>query len=503
MAENDSTPPQQAPEEHVEARPEEPTPTEASAAESMAPPPAPPRRKRRGVGQVFTLLAAAVGLGATAIGGAAIVLKDKDERLRVIADAIEGAAKDPKGFFEHEKADLGAWLGKNLPKEADAPRAAPDQVAVEEHPESKTPATAASPGWAAPREVAQPEAKLEAPAPKPEPPVQLVEEEVERPLPPRKFDPTVPQPEPQPTKAEPPPPPAKIEQPAKIEPPAKPEPAPAAAPVAEDTAAAPGVAKRLSAIEGDVRQALEAANEARRLANAKSPEGGAKGPATLELKNSILALEGRIDELTESVAKLRAQLDQPKVETRVAPEADVNARAAQTKSLGAVETFVLAQSLHNALERGRPFAGELAALQERGADAQIVAALKPFAEHGAPRGRDLATTFLPIGKRLRAAENTAPAGSSIGDQLLHNAERLVRVRPVTQGAQPTAEDLVPRIEQALAHDNWNEANEDFAKLPESARAQAKEFGDTLARRRAAEQAATALLSTATAGLGKN
>jgi len=235
----------------------------------------------------------------------------------------------------------------------------------------------------------------------------------------------------------------------------------------------------------------------------KTAEGGAKpgrAPAPEE-DDRFALLEGRVDAMADEIAKLREKLDQPKIETRVAPEVDQAVRAAQGKALAAVETLALTQSLHRELERGRGFAGELDALKDRGADAQLLAALAPYAERGAPSGKDLLAVFAPIGKRLRASEDAAAPGASMTDQLLRDAQKLVRVRPVTEGAKPTMDVLVPLIEKALARDDLAAAADAFVKLPDAAKTQAKDFGDSLSRRQAAEQAAATLLANAIAGLG--
>ena len=169
---------------------------------------------------------------------------------------------------------------------------------------------------------------------------------------------------------------------------------------------------------------------------------------------------------------------------------------------GKVHNFylTLAQSLQHALERGRPFAAEQAALSERGVDPQLLAPLAPFADQGAPTTARLLTSFAPLAKRLRALDEAPTAGASLADQLLHDAGKLVRVRPVNEPAKVSISELVAQIEVALAHDDLDGASEAFDKLPDNARSEANAFGETLNQRRAAEQAARSLLANALAGL---
>ena len=431
---------------------------ETAAEPGLEPAVAPPTRKPGGYWQKFTLLLAVLGLLAIGGGIAAIKFKDKDERLRAISDAIDAAAKDPESFassVETKFAEL--WASASSKVEGDR-KSKPRQTAANESaaapkpaaepspiPAVETPRPTPTPGWAAPGE------------PKPAPA-------------------------------------AKDEQPASIAPPT-----PAPSVHAEDSAQIAALAKRIEQLETTAREALETARDAQRTA--KPAEMGEKtATPTAEEGTYLNALEGRIDELADEIRKVREQLDQPKSETRVAPDAAEAAASTQVKAITAAETLGLAQSLVHSLERGRPFAAEQAALTERGVDPQLLAALAPVAEQGAPTAARLLASFAPVAKRLRALEDAPAAGGSLTDQLLHDAGKLVRVRPAGERANASISELVARIETALAHDDLDGASEAFAKLPENARSEAKAFGEALNQRREAEQAATSLLANALAGL---
>ena len=391
--------------------------------------------------------------------------KDKDERLRAISDKIDAVAKDPESFAASVETKLAELWGSASSKvggdrksklqtaaseaAAPAPKLAAEPKAAAEPsplPAVETPGPAPTPGWAAPRE------------PKPAPA-------------------------------------AKEEQPAAAI--APPTPAPSVH--AEDSAQIAALAKRIDQLEATAREALETARDAQR--SAKPAETG-ETPVTPTAEEGLYlnALEGRIDELADEIRKVREPLDQPKSETRVAPDAVEAPASTQAKAITAAETLGLAQSLVHSLERGRPFAAEQAALTERGVDPQLLAALAPVAEQGAPTAARLLASFAPVAKRLRALEDAPAAGGSLTDQLLRHAGKLVHVRPVGEQANISISELVARIKSALAHDDLDGASEAFAKLPENARAEAKAFGEALNQRRDAEQAATALLANALAGL---
>jgi len=432
---------------------------EAAPETAVEPAIAPPVRKSGGYWQKFTLLLAILGLLAIGGGLAAIKFKDKDERLRAISDAIDAAAKNPKGFASSVETRLGELWGsvsskvegdrKSKPRQtaANEPAAPTPKPAAEPNPlpAVETPSPTPTPGWAAPRE------------PKPAPA-------------------------------------ARDELPA---PTAPPTPAPSVH--AEDSAQSAALVKRVEQLEATAREALETAREAQR--SAKPAETGEKTATPTADEGSYLnALEGRIDELADEIRKVREQLDQPKSETRVAPDAADAAASTQVKAITAAETLGLAQSLVHSLERGRPFAAEQAALAERGVDPQLLAALAPVAEQGAPTAARLLASFAPVAKRLRALEDAPAAGGSLTDQLLRHAGKLVHVHPAGEQANISISELVARIESALGHDDLDGASEAFAKLPENARSEAKAFGEALNQRREAEQAAASLLANALAGL---
>ena len=276
--------------------------------------------------------------------------------------------------------------------------------------------------------------------------------------------------------------------------------APAPTPSVVGSADIAPILKRLETLQAEVRAANDAAAEARRAAEARPAPEPAESPAAAasETKALIAPLEAQINELTQALSKLQQQLEQPKVGTRAQPEVDTAASRPpqQAKALTALQSLALAQALQRALDRSKPYAGELSALRRLGADAKRVAELAPFADKGAPTPHDLLTAFEPLGKKLRAFEDKPPEGAAITDQLMHEAQRLVHVRPKGETSKATADDLTPKIEKALARDDLADALQNFLALNPATRAQAKEFGDTLAARRAAEESAAALIASA-------
>ncbi len=509
------TPDAAAPEAHVEP----------PAAEAGAPAPsAPPPRKKGGYWQKLTLGVAILGLAAVGAGVAAVKFRDSDPRLAKIADFIDSASKNPRAAMlslTDEAAKLFDFGAPQAPakKLAQAAKpAAPPEAAKAPPPKSEAPAAPPKsepakmePGKTEPGNELRKADPFKAEAAKPEP----LKSEAAKPEPSKseatKAEPSKPEPsKPEPAKPEPAKSDATKAEPSKPEA-AKAEPAPAdhaqepsafplppirepeAQKAAESPAAvAPGASadveglkQRVDQLETATQETARAAREA--LAAAKGEEG-----------NYLNALEGRIDELADELKKLRERLDSPKAETRLEQEPS-QARQAQEDAGKAAEKVVLAEALNRALEHGRPFAREQAALAALGADPELLAALAPSAETGAPTPAQLRESFAPVAKRLYALD--IPADADVTDKLLRQAGKLVRVRPVGEAKSETIADLTGRIETALSHEDLDAAAEALTKLPGNAKAESKAFEDTLNRRRAADKAAASLLAGAIDALG--
>jgi len=450
------------------------TPETPVAASPAKPPVAPPPRRRSFLGSLMFFLALLL-LAAVGGGLAAIQFKDKDARLRVVADFLQSAAKDPDAAFRAlQEKTVALVSGEEPAKKIAGPLPAP----AKSNPTTPAPAKPAAPEQPARRESPAP---MKADTPARAPAASLA----------------------------PSPPPSPAPSPALA--PVAPTPAPAAvhsADAGERDKELKALAGRVADLEAIARAAREAAVEARatadeaRAAAARAAEASEKAgaaPAPPEDTPSNAFLLGRIDEIAEELKALRERFDSPKSETRATPEAS-EVRGGE-KAGGAADVVVLAQSLIHELDRGRPYASELAALAALGADPQLLAALAPSAETGAPTAAQLARDFIPLARRLRALE--APkADAPIADQLLAGASKLIKVRPTGEPSAESASDIVGKIETALSHDDVAAAAEGFARLSDPARAEAKSFGEALQRRRDAEKAADTLLSSAIAALGQ-
>jgi len=443
----------------------EPSEAPIDFAESpFEPPPSPVvRPKRRSFFGRFAATLLLLVLVAGAALYAAIAFKDRDERLKVVADYAEPYVDQASGALGGLKDRVLSLVGETEPAQTTTP---------------ETPAAGQSAT-----------SDAEAPRPSMAPP---------------------------PSNA-----PVKSAEPA-VEPTplAPPTPAPNAAMESQKTAiesqkaAVAALQSRVDSAEELAQRALRAAEAAQAAANAAkttaetaakaSPAPAATGeqgePGALTASELMTALEGRIDELGNETKALRERLESSKGETRAAPEATA-ATAAKTPD-GPAAIVVVAFALQRELEAGRPYALETKALTRLGADPAALAALSPLAEKGAPTAAQLKTEFAPAAKRIRALETGA--SGDLAEHLMKGASKLVRVRPSGQAPTTeaqTVEEKVAHIEAALTHGDLTQASAVFAALPEAAQNEAKDFGATLRARVDAGRAADDLLHGAIAALG--
>ncbi len=291
---------------------------------------------------------------------------------------------------------------------------------------------------------------------------------------------------------------------------------------------------RLKAVEG-AGNAGGSADTAKALASLKSDvEARIKQNA-----DAVAALGQRLDGLqrslgdqvksaTESVqaateaSRKAAEANQTQaaesakaVDRRLAEQADKIASLdkgladrAPASTVQAALRVVVADRIASALASGTPYAEPLATLAKLDPQAQGQAgALKPFADKGAPTVGQLAETFRGIGQSIaqarRAAQTKAAADS--GDfrtKLLSMADGLVQVRKVDGNGPAEGPAAAPeeKVQAALDRGDLEGAAAAFEALPAEAKAQAGDFGATLAARAKAAQASRTLTASAFSAL---
>jgi hypothetical protein len=236
-----------------------------------------------------------------------------------------------------------------------------------------------------------------------------------------------------------------------------------------------------AALRNDVQAARADAAKAVALASRSTPATGAAPAPAFDSS----ALEGRI-------ARLEAALAAPKSEARVNPEAAPSNR-------DAAAVAVVAEALAERVGSGAPFASEAGALQRLGADDARLAALKPFAETGAPTESALAASFAEARPAILAAAAPKPS-DGVMDRLFANMSKVVRVTPVGEAAGDDPAALASRIAGALGRGQIAAALEVWDRLPEASRVASRQWADLAQARIAADAAAQSLVADAMANL---
>jgi len=239
-------------------------------------------------------------------------------------------------------------------------------------------------------------------------------------------------------------------------------------------------------LAADAKQARERAAAAEkavstlraRLQNvAKSASGGVPAAALDALQTRVAALERSVHDARTEITKNSAT--------------DRAARLA-----------VSAAALRDAVERGAPYADELAQAKSLGADAKALAPLSPFAQSGVPSKPALAhalTALMPA--MLKAAGDTEVRGGFL-DRLQANASKLVRIEPVKAPQSDATSDVLARIEVEAAKADIDGALADLGKLPPAARAPAQAWIAQAKGREAALAAARQFAAATTRALSK-
>ncbi|MBN8957155.1 MAG: hypothetical protein J0H17_11395 [Rhizobiales bacterium] len=221
-----------------------------------------------------------------------------------------------------------------------------------------------------------------------------------------------------------------------------------------------GNAKALATDIESMRKRLDEMSTAAQAArDAAMRSSGAASTATAEVSSDLDALKQRTAALESKAAK-------------PAPDIDRVAR-----------TAAVAAALRDTVERGAPYADELAAAKALAAGPAIFAPLEPFAATGLPTTAALANELRAIAAKTRAAALANEKGG-LFERLQAHAEKLVRIRPANEAARPEPGDFTV-AEQAAARGDLAGAVAALRALPAPVRAPADAWITRVEARQAA------------------
>ena len=202
---------------------------------------------------------------------------------------------------------------------------------------------------------------------------------------------------------------------------------------------------------------------------------------------------GDLDALTARVAALESTIKM--LSGDVAQQSSgANDRAARLT--------LATEALRAAVERGAPFAAELAAVRRLGVDQSATAPLEPFAAVGVATAAALAAQLAAVLPAVRQAAEPAPDNGSFIGRLESHAQRLVRITPVDAPAGDDPAAVTARLDGDAAHGDIAAARADIAKLPAAAQSVAAPWVQKAQARDAAIAATRQIAANALTALGK-
>lgn len=242
------------------------------------------------------------------------------------------------------------------------------------------------------------------------------------------------------------------------------------------------------------KRVTELADAVATLKSAQPADGASVESALQPLSQQVQELSTRLQEVASAVEKAST-------EDRVtALEAKLDEVASRIELASALAPAVAADALAAALDSGRPFSNELAAVKSFGIGEADAEALAPQAATGLPTLAQLRATFEAA---MESAELATPIPAETGtfDRLIQSARGLVEVRPVrpTAGTDPAA--MVARIRGALAAGDLRTALAEWEALPDTIKAATTDWQKQAEMRLKADDLAASVRTSALSRLG--
>jgi hypothetical protein len=137
---------------------------------------------------------------------------------------------------------------------------------------------------------------------------------------------------------------------------------------------------------------------------------------------------------------------------------------------------IAASALKSAIDRGGSFAAELDMFAAIAPDTPELGELRALAAKGVPTRTRLAAEAGPVtDKMLDASRQTAASDGGVVDRLLSSARSLVRVRPVGEVEGDGLSARIARFRNAVTGGDLAGAAEEYATLPDKAKAAGADF----------------------------
>jgi hypothetical protein len=209
-------------------------------------------------------------------------------------------------------------------------------------------------------------------------------------------------------------------------------------------------------------------------------------------RSDIDALETRVATLQTTIKALDASLAQ----RTSSSHADDRA----------MRLAIAAEALRSSVERGAPFAAELAAVKALGADPNAIARLEPLAAQGLTSAAALGRELTALTPALYRAVEPERSDNSILAKIESQAQKLVRITPVGASGSPVGDDpaaAVARVNDDATRGDIDAALAEIAKLPGPAKALVEAWSTKASARQSALAESRTMAAAAIASLSKS
>ncbi len=218
----------------------------------------------------------------------------------------------------------------------------------------------------------------------------------------------------------------------------------------------------------------------------------------------IAALSAKADQLAEQVASLHAASGDVADMQRLVTRAEAAAQSAHDAAAHRQTTealLIVAGQLRDAVERGTPYAVELAAARRviPSAAAPALDTLSANADTGIPRLNQLSETFPAVAAAIARAALAPPDAEDFWGKLKHEAATLVSIRR-TDGQGPDPDAIAARAEKAVRAGDLSSAVNELGALQGAPAEAAAAWLAAAKSRLAAEHALSDLAAASAAAL---
>ncbi len=225
-----------------------------------------------------------------------------------------------------------------------------------------------------------------------------------------------------------------------------------------------GLANQLKTAEASGKTTEELVTaQADTLQTVQSQFAGLSGQLSTT-QEQLAGIAKNTEALAKQISELQSQLTALSSRTETVEEAvgTVSARELASRAIAI-------SALKDAVDDGRPFATELAAVSKLLPEGTDLSLLTQNADEGIETTAQLIAGFPNVARSMSAALNRAAAGDDVLDQLLTNARSLVTIRRSGEDSSTDPSSVIGTMAKKVAAADLAGALTSYDNLPEAAR----------------------------------